>query len=182
MFPQRCLRDVSNFGSIPRLNWLSRRVTVFLYREYTSSSLYTVLQTSRTAEASSIVIDESTEPSDSSIISTGENQRQQLQTTSATVKPKPLVPLPRPSNPTATRFFRYSDQRTSSGSPVTLRFANTVQSANWLASKIKGNVLGLDLEWKSWGTMNVSLVQICDEETILLVHIAQMKGTIRALA
>jgi hypothetical protein len=36
----------------------------------------------------------------------------------------------------------------------------------------------MDLEWRPQGKTNVSLVQICDENMILLVHICNMKGWI----
>jgi hypothetical protein len=88
----------------------------------------------------------------------------------------PIVPKPLPPHHSDTRFFRYSDQRTSSSKRVVLQYANTVGSANWLASQIKGSVLGMDLEWRPYGEVNVSLVQICDEDTILLIHLTTMKG------
>lgn len=94
----------------------------------------------------------------------------------AEMPPKPLVPLPRPPSPTTTRFFRYTNYCTSSNKPVTVRFANTVGSANWLVSNMTGKVLGFDLEWMPNCPVNVSLVQICDEENILLLHLSQMKG------
>lgn len=36
----------------------------------------------------------------------------------------------------------------------------------------------MDLEWKPQGKTNVSLVQICDENVIILIHICNMKGCI----
>jgi hypothetical protein len=87
-----------------------------------------------------------------------------------------VVPKPLPPYHSDTHFFRYSDQRTSSSKRVALHYANTIGSANWLASQIKGTILGMDLEWRPYGDINVSLVQICDEHTILLIHLAAMKG------
>lgn len=36
---------------------------------------------------------------------------------------------------------------------------------------------GLDLEWNPFVRMDVSLVQICDEENVLLIHTAPMGGS-----
>lgn len=57
-----------------------------------------------------------------------------------------------------------------------MKYTNQIGTADWLISTLKGDVFGMDLEWDPWMTMDVSLVQICDEETILLIHTAPMKG------
>jgi hypothetical protein len=94
--------------------------------------------------------------------------------------PKPekagLVPLPSHPCHSDSAFFQYYDQRTSSNQSPQLEYANTVGSANWLLRRIKGRVIGLDLEWRVQGPVNISLVQVCDEHTILLLHLAPMKG------
>jgi hypothetical protein len=90
----------------------------------------------------------------------------------------PLVPLP-PLQPYTSRakFFEYSDQRTSStGGRVISTYTKSVVQANALVSRIKGPVIGMDLEWRPQGNVNVSLVQICDENEILLIHICNMRG------
>lgn len=98
----------------------------------------------------------------------------------ATPPPKPengrLVPLPSHPHHSNSSFFQYYDQRTSSNKSPQLEYANTIGSANYLLRRIKGRVLGLDLEWRAHGPVNVSLVQVCDEDTVLLLHLAPMKG------
>jgi hypothetical protein len=90
----------------------------------------------------------------------------------------PLVSLP-PYRPytSRTKFFQYFDQRTSTpGQRVLLTYTKSLVQANALVSQIKGPVIGFDLEWRPLGKVNVSLVQICDENRILLIHICNMKG------
>lgn len=90
----------------------------------------------------------------------------------------PLVSLP-PLQPYSSnaKFFQYMDQRTSTpGGRVISRYTASVVQANALVSQIKGPVIGFDLEWRPHGAVNVSLVQICDEDQILLIHICNMKG------
>jgi len=55
-----------------------------------------------------------------------------------------------------------------------LRYAKNYDFADWLVTTLKGDVLALDLEWRIEGPVNVCLVQICDENNILLIHLAAM--------
>ena len=87
-----------------------------------------------------------------------------------------LVSLPSIPFPSQSIFFHYYDQRTSADKAPELLYANTIGSANYRLSQIKGKVLGLDLEWRVQGPVNVSLIQICDEHSIVLLHLANMKG------
>src|SRR5271167_3850117 len=99
-------------------------------------------------------------------------QAESLEITEA-VPTVPLVSLP-PYSPyiSRTKFFQYFDQRTSTpGQRVLSTYTKSLVQANALVSQIKGSVIGFDLEWRSQGKVNVSLVQICDENHILLIHI-----------
>jgi len=71
-------------------------------------------------------------------------------------------------------YWDYQDQYTSSKSRPVLRYAKTYDFANWLVTTLKGKVIGMDLEWIVRGPVNVSLVQLCDENSILLIHLAAM--------
>jgi hypothetical protein len=72
-------------------------------------------------------------------------------------------------------FWSYQEQYTSSKLRPVLRYTKNYEFANWLVTTLKGQVLGLDLEWKSEGPVNVCLVQICDEKSILLIHLSAME-------
>lgn len=75
-------------------------------------------------------------------------------------------------------YWDYQDQYTSSKSRPVLRYAKTYDFANWLVTTLKGDVIGMDLEWIVGGPVNVSLVQLCDENSILLIHLAAMGSII----
>lgn len=105
-------------------------------------------------------------------------QTQQDEISSITTPSTPLVSPPLQPHHSRSRFFQYMDQRTSSNTPVTMHYTKSIVQANWLVSQIKGRVVGMDLEWKPQGKTNVSLVQICDENMILLIHVCNMKGCI----
>jgi hypothetical protein len=105
-------------------------------------------------------------------------QTQQDKIPSIATTSAPLVSPPLQPQHSRSRFFQYMDQRTSSNTPVTMHYTKSIVQANWLVSQIKGTVVGMDLEWKPQGKTNVSLVQICDENMILLIHICNMKGCI----
>ena len=57
-----------------------------------------------------------------------------------------------------------------------MKYTARDSTADWLISTLKGDVFGMDLEWKPFMRMDVSLVQICDEDTVLLIHTAPMEG------
>jgi hypothetical protein len=88
----------------------------------------------------------------------------------------PLVSRPLEPFGSKSKFFQYKDQRTSSNNRVLSTYTTSTVQANFLLSQIKGPVIGMDLEWRSQSKMNVSLVQICDEDQVLLIHICKMKG------
>jgi hypothetical protein len=86
----------------------------------------------------------------------------------------PLVPLPIPALFSASTFFNYLDQRTTSNSMVDLWYTKSIGQTNYVVSQMKGNVLGFSIEWMKSSCEEVSLVGICDENIILLVHISLM--------
>lgn len=95
------------------------------------------------------------------------------------IAPKATTPVPVPSTPVQSekRFWNYFDQRTSSHKCVRRRYTKDYDLTERLVSEIKGKVLGLDLEWNPFGKeMTVDLIQICDENTILLIHTVDMDG------
>ena len=89
---------------------------------------------------------------------------------------RPLVPLPSPTPRSATRFFRFSDQITSTGKQIRLQYAKTSKSANYRISGLKSAVLGFDMEWRTDSPCGVNLIQICDERNIILIHISEMSA------
>ena len=85
-----------------------------------------------------------------------------------------------PSLPISSKgdFWDYQEQHTSSKIRPVLRYTKNFEFANWLVTTLKGDIIGMDLEWRIEGPVNVCLVQLCDENTILLIHIAAMDGTL----
>jgi hypothetical protein len=164
---QRCIRELCRHSLRQQCRAFTRsrnpllrtRIGVQFYSTIKLSQ--TVIQSSETTIPSSIPID--------------------IQRLQAKLSPKPqtvgIVPLPSLPFHSNSGFFHYHDQRTSSNKSPQLLYANTIGSANYQLSRIKGKVLGLDLEWRVQRPINVSLVQICDEDTILLLHLTTMKGT-----
>jgi len=57
-----------------------------------------------------------------------------------------------------------------------MKYTASPSTADWLISTLKGDVFGMDIEWKAFATVDVSLVQLCDEDTVLLIHTAPMEG------
>jgi hypothetical protein len=57
-----------------------------------------------------------------------------------------------------------------------MKYTARASTADWLISTLKGDVFGMDLEWNAFARQDVSLVQVCDEETVLLIHTAMMGG------
>lgn len=163
----RCIREVCRNGLAPRSRAFARsrplifktRIGVQFYSTLKLSQ--TVIQSSETTISPSIPLD--------------------IQPLKVNSSPKPenvgIVPLPSIPGPSSSSFFQYYAQSTSSDDPPALLYANSIGTANYqLSRKLKGKVLGLDLEWRVQGPVNVSLVQICDEHTIILLHLATMKG------
>jgi hypothetical protein len=59
-----------------------------------------------------------------------------------------------------------------------MKYIKDYDEAEKAVSKLTSKVIGFDLEWRPFkGPMSVDLVQICDEETILLIHTVDMDGT-----
>jgi hypothetical protein len=85
-------------------------------------------------------------------------------------------PLEAPSDYGVNDYWTFEGQRTSENKPIVVKYAQTAEKANYLVSTLKGPVLAMDLEWVPFGPANVSLVQICDEESIVLIHLALMRG------
>jgi len=85
-----------------------------------------------------------------------------------------------PSLPISSKgdFWDYQEQYTSSKIRPVLRYTKNFEFANWLVTTLKGDIIGMDLEWRIESPVNVCLVQLCDENTILLIHIAAMDGTL----
>ena len=60
-----------------------------------------------------------------------------------------------------------------------MKYTRDFDLAEQLVSRIQGNVLGMDLEWRPYRIpVCVDLVQICDENTILLIHLTCMNGSL----
>ncbi|ODN98166.1 hypothetical protein I350_07812 [Cryptococcus amylolentus CBS 6273] len=96
---------------------------------------------------------------------------------------QPLVPVfslpadPDPSLP----LFTYKDSST----PYTIKYTKSAVEANALVDTLKGNIIGFDMEWPIWGKKEwdpverrynpqqgkTALVQLCDEETVILIHL-----------
>ncbi|TYJ52792.1 hypothetical protein B9479_006596 [Cryptococcus floricola] len=96
---------------------------------------------------------------------------------------QPLVPVfslpvdPDPSLP----LFTYKDSST----PFTIKFTKSAVEADALVDTLKGNIIGFDMEWPIWGKKTwdpversyrpqqgkTALVQLCDEETVILIHL-----------
>jgi len=72
--------------------------------------------------------------------------------------------------------WSFQRQRTSSKKSVAMKYTASASTADWLISTLKGDVFGMDIEWKAFATVDVSLVQLCDEDTVLLIHTAPMEG------
>jgi hypothetical protein len=87
--------------------------------------------------------------------------------------PSPLEP---PSDYGINDYWSFEGQRTSKNKPVVIKYARSVGKANFFVSTLKGPFLAMDLEWVPFGPTNVSLVQICDEESIVLIHLSLMRG------
>ena len=180
MSSQRCIREL-----LPRLQYSRRRAPIragalntIISPPYQSTSAFTTtvyqrsLQSSPEDNLSSLL--NPTANSAAEIVALKTEQTEIRETTPCV----PLVPLP-PLLPYPSRanFFEYADQRTAStGSRVISTYTKSVVQANALVSQIKGPVIGMDLEWRPQGEVNVSLVQICDENQILLIHICNMQG------
>ena len=163
---QRCIREVCRNGLAPQSRTFVRsrplvlktRIGVQFYSSVKLSQ--TVIQSSETTIPPSIPLD--IEPLKVNSSPTPENVG--------------IVPLPAIPFQSSSVFFQYYAQRTSLDKPPELLYASSIGSANYQLSRMKGQVLGLDLEWRVQGPVNVSLVQICDEHTILLLHLTTMKG------
>jgi len=163
---QRCIREVCRNGLAPQSKTFVRpRPLVFKTRIgvqfYSTVKLsQTVIQSSETTIPPYIPLD--------------------IQSVKVNLSPTPenvgIVPLPSIPFHSTSLFFQYYAQRTSSDKSPELLYANSIGSANYQLSRIEGKVLGLDLEWRVQGPVNVSLVQICDEHKILLLHLTTMKG------
>jgi hypothetical protein len=104
-------------------------------------------------------------------------RRKELKVSNTAPKMTTLVPLPSTPVQSGTRFWNYFDQRTSSQKCVMRRYTKDYDLAERLVSGITGKVLGMDLEWQPYGKqVTVDLIQICDENTILLIHTVDMNG------
>jgi len=164
---QRCIRELRRHGLQLRLQ---HRATIRLHplflRTPIAAQFYTTIEISQTVVQSSETIP--------SPVCLNDGPRP----TEPFPKPEKVSLVPLPSYPyhSESVFFQYYDQRTSLNKSPQLEYANTVGSANYLLRRIKGRVLGLDLEWRVQGPINVSLLQVCDEHTILLLHLTPMKG------
>ena len=179
---QRCIREFLPRQPLPR--WkvsIHAKVRHGLNRQATSayttlSSRKSIICSSAMRDTPSTLLRHSSEAL-GSIIEPIIVQTQQVEITSLTSN-VPLVSPPRQPCHSRNHFFQYMDQRTLSNTPVTMHYTKSTVQANWLVSQIKGKVVGMDLEWRPQGKTNVSLIQICDENLILLIHICNMKGLV----
>jgi len=87
-----------------------------------------------------------------------------------------LVPFPSTPRLSNLNYWTYTDQRTSNNTSVRVYYCSNHDVANSFVKKVTGKVLGLDLEWNPWGPINVDLVQVCDEHTIVLIHLTPMNS------
>ena len=73
-------------------------------------------------------------------------------------------------------FWKYTDQYTSTKNRVVLRYTNNLKKRRLVNINVLRPVIAMDLEWRIWGPINVCLIQLCDEHSILLIHLALMRG------
>jgi len=181
---QRCIRELFPRQQFPRWRASIRTRTRHLRNPFDHQAVlaYTTspwrksfMRPSAMENAPSSLVGHKSDTFDP-IIQTITVQTQQVEITSVTTPAAPLVSPPLQPYHSRSHFFQFMDQRTSSNTPVTMHYTKSIVQANWLVSQIKGRVIGMDLEWNPQGKINVSLVQICDENMILLIHICNMKG------
>lgn len=161
---QRCIREVCRNSLAPRSRTFARSRPLF-FRTRIVVQFYSTLKLSQTVMQSSETIPPSI-PFDI----------QPLKVNSSPTPENVEVPLPCIPFPSSSVYFQYYAQRTSLDKAPELLYASSIGTANYQLSRMKGQVLGLDLEWRVQGPVNVSLVQICDEHKIILLHLATMKG------
>ncbi|WVQ77660.1 hypothetical protein IAR50_007348 [Cryptococcus sp. DSM 104548] len=100
-------------------------------------------------------------------------------------EPQPQAPVPTfslPADPDPSLpFFTYKN----SPSPFTVKYTRSPDEADILVDTLQGDIIGFDMEWPIWGkkTWNsaerrykyqqgkTALVQLCDEQTVILIHL-----------
>ena len=78
------------------------------------------------------------------------------------------------------QYWSILDHRASNGKIPFIHYSTEVDKANADLNELQGDVLGFDIEWpiNTWRYQRnpTSLVQLCDSERIVLIHIAKMGG------
>lgn len=85
------------------------------------------------------------------------------------------IPCPIAHHPLqAEEFFTMQNNPTSHGHPPTVIYVTNENQLNSVIGLLQGPILSLDLEWLAWvKRTNISLIQISDANTVLLIQISR---------
>jgi len=86
------------------------------------------------------------------------------------------VPPPQPPYRNNGKHFSYTHQRIPGRKRVLSTYTTSLDRAEALVAQLQGKVYGLDLEWKPNTKGRVDVVQVCDEEQVLILHVCHMEG------
>jgi len=86
------------------------------------------------------------------------------------------VPPPQPPYRNNGKHFSYVHQRIPGGKRVLSTYTTSLDRAEALVAQLRGKVYGLDLEWKPNTKGRVDVVQVCDENQVLILHVCHMEG------
>lgn len=83
------------------------------------------------------------------------------------------IPLPPAHRPLRTEeYFSLANHPTTHGRPPTVIYVTNENQLNGVINLLEGPILSLDLEWLAWERRkNVSLIQLSDAYTVLLIQI-----------
>lgn len=77
------------------------------------------------------------------------------------------------TNPSV-NYFTNANFPSPSGAPPRVVYITNAKQLDSMLRQLKPPIIGFDMEWRSFGPLNVSLVQISDASTILLIHLSLM--------